>query len=194
MADVLCVVAHPDDESLFAGGTLASLARNGKSVLVVAMSDGVTSRPRATGAEVRMRRDQFFKACAVLGVGGRSLSIFPDQRSDTVPQLTINRAVEEIVEAHKPQIVFTHHVGDLNIDHRRVAEAVLVATRRLKARIFSMAPEFRSRCVGPGWHPSPSPFGVVDWNAKSDACYCYSEEMRTRAGAEHQTEEFMELS
>jgi LmbE family N-acetylglucosaminyl deacetylase len=211
MADVLCIVAHPDDESLFAGGTLARMAKAGSLVVVVALSDGVGSRfhgrqPANHRQAMKAREAQFHAALDALGSTGCVLDVFPDQGSDTVPQLAINRAVERQLANYDPQMVFTHHVGDLNIDHRRVSEAVLVATRGSSARVFSMAPEFPSRCVGPAWHPDVSfaldvgTEGDSPLDSKVAACLCYVDELREyphprseRAIREQRVERFLEI-
>lgn len=212
MADIvtLCVVAHPDDESLFAGATLARLSANGSHrVQVIALSDGVTSRWRdydggmVTGQKLDMierRKVQFHEACRVLGADGEYLPSFHDQQSDRVPQLHINRDVGWLMAKYTPKMVITHHVGDLNIDHRRVAEAVLVATRGFSGQVFSMAPEWPSRCVGPAWNPDTE-WDITDTReTKVRACLCYVDEMREyphprseRAIREQTVERFMEI-
>ncbi len=207
MADVLVVVAHPDDESLFAGGYISLLTQNGKSVHVIACSDGVLSRWYGKGrgwvAEKidakNNRADQFEAACALLGATGRVHRMFDDQMSDLTPQIAINTDVAEQIAKHKPDTVITHHVGDLNVDHRRVAEAVLVATRMSGARVLSMAPEFPSRCVGPAWNPDRREL-IVTMPQKVRACLCYVDELRAyphprseRAIREQPVEWFMEI-
>src|SRR3990167_5050165 len=124
--NILAVLAHPDDESLFCGGTLAKYARQGDVVMVAALTDGVSSREDVSIEAMAKRKEQLLRACQILCVGCYDyVPTFQDQRSDTVPQVTINKAVEHLVRFAGPEIVFTHHVGDLNLDHRRVAEAVL---------------------------------------------------------------------
>lgn len=184
MRNVLVIVAHPDDESFAMGGTLATLVRQGDAVSVVALSDGVGSRFTA-GQQYdcvcarRHRQEQFDEACALLGaVEASPLDVFPDQRADTVPQLTINRAVAQAIAAAAPAIVFTHHVGDLNGDHRRVAEAVLVATRTWAIPVYSMAPEWPARCVGPAWDPTTAWTITETLTVKVGACSCYLDEVR----------------
>jgi N-acetylglucosamine malate deacetylase 1 len=199
MADILCVVAHPDDESLFAGGTLARLTSDGYAVHVVALSDGVSSRVRPTTDAATRRQQHFEQACHELGVTGEIRVTFPDQRSDTLPQLLINREVAAIIQRHQPKnMVFTHHAGDLNIDHRRVAEAVFVETRGLDLQVFSMAPEFPGRCVGPAWNWSDE--WPIDARVKARACACYVDERRPyphprseRAIREQTVERFLEI-
>lgn len=172
---VLVVVAHPDDESLFMGARIVQMVREKMAVRVVALSDGVGSRRSGPRAQIR-RADHFYKACDVLGVDGALLSVFSDQQSDLVPLLHINTQVENEVEAWRPSLVYTHHVGDLNMDHRRVAESVLVATRGRP--VFSMAPEWPSRCVGPVWEPDISFDIGTAMETKVAACLCYEDEIR----------------
>lgn len=181
MKKVLAIVAHSDDESFFAGGTLAQHAAMKHDVLVAVLADGVGSRfafDVQGHAEARVvRRKCFISACKALGVRGQQLDVFPDQEADAVRQIVINRAVEDLVAGYIPDLVYTHHVGDLNLDHRKVAEAVLVATRGTPVRC--MTPEWPSRCVGPKWKPKlreaiyGKPFA-----AKVKACLCYKAELR----------------
>lgn len=141
---ILAVVAHPDDESFWCGATLAQHALNGDAVHVLALSDGTSSRftrwsLRRWLAQL-VRDNQFQSACAALGAKGRIVHAFPDQQSDTVPQLTINRIVEKVVKELRPSVVYTHYRYDLNLDHRRVWEAAQVAFRPHVVR--EMAPEY----------------------------------------------------
>ncbi len=131
MRRVLVVAAHPDDEVLGCGGTLAKLAAAGASVHVAFLADGVTSRPGepAAGAGMAARRGAARKACAILGAQGVSFGDLPDNRLDTVPLLDVTQAVEALVRAHAPDTVFTHHAGDVNIDHQVIHRAVLTACR-----------------------------------------------------------------
>lgn len=184
--NVLAVVAHPDDESFSCGGTLAMHAQKGDVVTVVALSDGVGSRfwyrgkdgiPAKGEHEAWIARKKAFeRACAILGVRGKIECVFPDQESDTIPQLQINKAVESILVSRRPELIYTHHVGDLNLDHRRVAEAVLVETRGA-CPVFCAEPEWPERAVvrfrGAKRHDITATF-----HRKLKACAAYSAEMR----------------
>lgn len=178
---VLVVIAHPDDESFWCGGTIAVRTQAGERVHVVALADGCGSRP---GTEVAQREAAFRDACGILGATCQNMIVFPDQLADTVSQLKINRNAEFAVRLHQPSIVYTHHVGDLNLDHRRVAEAVLVATRPGSGvqMVCHMRPEWPERCIGPAWKPTAfSRIGAVV-EQKRRACQCYTAELR---GAPH---------
>lgn len=129
---ILIAVAHPDDEVLGAGGTIARHVREGDEVYCLILSEGVTSRySRRAEAEEKLKqlKSETAKAAKILGIKRVFFKDFPDNRFDTVPLLTIVKAVEEVKEEIKPEVIYTHHGGDLNIDHVIVHRAVLTATR-----------------------------------------------------------------
>lgn len=129
---VLILAAHPDDEVLGCGGTIAKLAQQGATIHVAFLADGVSSRssdPKAQQAELASRRIAVQKASDILGVKSVSFGDFPDNRMDTIALLDIIKPIEALVAKFQADMVFTHHAGDLNIDHRRIHEAVGVACR-----------------------------------------------------------------
>jgi len=133
--NTLIIAAHPDDEVLGCGGTIAKLASEGVFVHVAFLADGVFSR--ASGQkdqqiELKDRRTAAQQACNILGVKSVSFGDFPDNKMDVSPLLDIVKAVEELISKHQPDTLFTHHCGDVNIDHRRIHEAVVVACRPQK--------------------------------------------------------------
>jgi LmbE family N-acetylglucosaminyl deacetylase len=132
MRSVLVLAAHPDDEVLGCGGTLAKLAKDNARVHIAFLADGVFSRAgeRATQQlELSARRSAAQKACEILGASSVSFGNFPDNRMDTISLLEITQAVEQLITVHQPEMLFTHHAGDVNIDHRRVHEAAVTACR-----------------------------------------------------------------
>ena len=129
---ILVVAAHPDDEVLGCGGTLAKFAAAGSAVHVSFMSDGVTARPGDSDSHQRereVRKAAAVSAGTILGVKNLTFGEFPDNRMDSVALLDITREIEDLIARIRPDTVFTHHAGDLNIDHRRVHEAVVTACR-----------------------------------------------------------------
>jgi LmbE family N-acetylglucosaminyl deacetylase len=130
--NILILAAHPDDEVLGCGGTVAKLADEGATIHVAFLADGVFSRLGESNEqqkELHVRRAAAERACDILGVKSVSFGDFPDNRMDTVALLDITKTVEALVVRHHPNIVFTHHAGDVNIDHRRMHEAVVTACR-----------------------------------------------------------------
>jgi LmbE family N-acetylglucosaminyl deacetylase len=129
---ILIIAAHPDDEVLGCGGTIAKLADEGATIHVAYLADGVFSRVGDTVVqqeELHVRRMASQKACDILGVKSVFFGDFPDNRMDTVALLDIIRPIEAMVGKYQPDTVFTHHAGDVNIDHRRISEAVVTACR-----------------------------------------------------------------
>ncbi len=136
---ILCVVAHPDDEVLGLGGTVHYLTHSaGCSARAVILGEGVTSRDDSRdvdkrSGEINSLRLNIEKARQLIGYDSVGVHDFPDNRFDSIPLLDIIKVVEEEKNIYKPDVIFTHHGGDLNIDHRRAFEAVLTATRPMKA-------------------------------------------------------------
>jgi LmbE family N-acetylglucosaminyl deacetylase len=130
---VLVVAAHPDDEVLGCGATIAKLAREGAEVQIAILGEGITSRYReATQAdpnELEALHQSAREAGKILGAKRVSLHKLPDNRFDTVPLLEIVKTVEQLIAKHAPEVIYTHHAGDLNVDHQLTARAVLTATR-----------------------------------------------------------------
>jgi LmbE family N-acetylglucosaminyl deacetylase len=132
MRSILILAAHPDDEVLGCGGTIAKLANDGATIHVAFLADGVFSRVSNSidqDEELHIRRSAAQKSCEILGVKSVSFGEFPDNRMDTVALLDITRELEGLLTKHKPEMIFTHHAGDVNIDHRRMHEATVTACR-----------------------------------------------------------------
>jgi LmbE family N-acetylglucosaminyl deacetylase len=128
---VLVVAAHADDEALGCGGTVARHVAEGYIVHVVFMADGVTSRSGAERAELEARLSAAQRAQAILGVSHIHSLELPDNRMDSLPLLEVIQHLEPIVEELRPHLVYTHHHGDLNVDHRITHQAVMTACRPL---------------------------------------------------------------
>lgn len=124
---VLVVAAHPDDELLGPGGTLARHAAAGAQVHALILSDG--ARSRYPSEMIDVLADCAQHAGKVLGLTSVSVGEFADQRLDAVPIVDVTRVVEESVDALRPLIVYTHFVGDVNSDHGVVARAAWTACR-----------------------------------------------------------------
>jgi LmbE family N-acetylglucosaminyl deacetylase len=131
---VLILAAHPDDEVLGCGGTIAKLADGGARIQVAFLADGISSRDGDGAAQLTARRAAAQKASQILGVASVSFGDFPDNRMDTVALLDITKAVEALIAKYSPEMVLTHHAGDVNIDHRRLHDAVVTACRPQKGQ------------------------------------------------------------
>lgn len=187
----LVVAAHPDDEVLGCGGTIARLAHEGTAVHIVFMTDGVGARATeeltpADVAAASARRRHAEAAGAILGAASVSFGQFPDNRMDRVALLDVTKFIEGFVAEYRPDLVLTHHAGDLNVDHRVVQQAVMTACRPQPGHsvttilFFEVASSTEWQAAGPGSRFSPNWFVDVaaHLEAKRRALRTYATEMR----------------
>jgi len=125
---VLVIAAHPDDEILGVGGTLRRHVLRGDRVHVLILCEGETVRYR--GRKVDLHRNSI-AACRRLGTKPPIHLGLPDQRLDTLSLVDVIQPLEKHLKRWKPRRVYTHFFGDVNRDHRIVAEAASVACRPL---------------------------------------------------------------
>lgn len=128
---ILVVAAHPDDEVLGCGGTIARHVQAGDYVEVVFVADGVTSRLESDEISMASRLQSAKLASEILGVTKTKFLSLPDNRLDSIPLLKVVRSLEDVIDDVKPSIIYTHHSGDLNVDHYVTHQAVMTACRPL---------------------------------------------------------------
>ena len=122
---VLVVSAHPDDETYGVGGTILKHVNAGDKVTILILTDGVTARHN----EVEQQKIAAQKAGERLGVTDVRFGGLPDQQLDGLPLIEVIKPIHALVRELRPEIVYTHHRGDANQDHRTIFEATLVAVR-----------------------------------------------------------------
>jgi len=182
---VLMVVAHPDDEVLGAGGTMARHARAGEPVDILFLADGVRARGEASDVAAGERRMAAARNAAhVLGARPPRFLNLPDNRLDGMELLDIVQAIEAVIAEIGPDTIYTHHHGDLNIDHVLCQRAVLTACRPQPGstvrRIFAMEIASSTEWNAPDGGFAPTRFVdiVETLEIKQQALRAYAEEMR----------------
>ncbi|WP_035054073.1 PIG-L deacetylase family protein [Andreprevotia chitinilytica] len=183
---VLVIAAHPDDEVLGCGGAIARHAARSDRVHVAILAQGLYSRGEPTDAEVAALRSASEKASAILRVASLDLLDYPDNRMDTVARLDVTQTVEQLIATHRPSVVYTHWAGDVNVDHRRIHEAVVTACRPQPGHPVETLLFFEI-ASSTEWQPpgSAAPF-LPNWfidisatlDAKLSALQAYAAEMR----------------
>jgi LmbE family N-acetylglucosaminyl deacetylase len=182
---VLVFAAHPDDEVLGMGGTIAvHTTVRGDSVKVVCVTDG-SSAQYPNDAEKRAQKEEEARlAASELGVTDYVHLDLPDMRLDTLAHVELNRVVEEHVQAFAAQVVYTPQ-PDVNHDHRALFDSVAVATRsfpgQLVRRLLTYAPTSSTE-----WTPAAVNWFVPNWfvdvsetlDRKIAAFGCYETEQR----------------
>lgn len=135
----LVIAAHPDDEVLGCGGTIARLAQEGEDVFIAILGEGITSRydqrNQADKNAVESLKNCSQQVADLLGAKKLFMFDLPDNRFDTIPLLGVIKIIEGLIEKVKPETVYTHHGGDLNIDHSIVHRATLTASRPVPGNI-----------------------------------------------------------
>ena len=130
---ILVIAPHPDDEVLGCGGTIRSLTKTGATVHLCIVTEAYT--PEWSKEFISKRPGEVKRAAKILGVKEVHFLGFPTVALDTVPQKELNERMGELIEKIQPDTIYIPHRGDLNIDHRLVHEAALVAARPGHSRV-----------------------------------------------------------
>lgn len=125
---VLVVGAHPDDEVLGAGGTIAKHADAGHEVYILIVTEGATQQ-YSDESLVDEKMEEARRCAQHLGVEEVRFGGLPDMRLDDLPHVEINEVIEAVVHDIEPDTVYTHARTDVNRDHDEVYDSTLVATR-----------------------------------------------------------------
>ncbi|WP_294145529.1 PIG-L family deacetylase [uncultured Selenomonas sp.] len=133
---ILVVAAHPDDEVLGVGGTILRHVAEGDEVRILLLAEGVTSRADTRDeALCHEALDALHtnaqRVAKALGAKCAELCNFPDNRMDSMMLLDVVKPIEHVINMYRPDVVYTHHGGDVNVDHQRTHEAVVTACRAL---------------------------------------------------------------
>jgi LmbE family N-acetylglucosaminyl deacetylase len=161
MTRVLVVAAHPDDEVLGMGGTIALHTSRGDEVRVLVVTDG-SSTQYPGDADTRSRKgEEARRAAAELGVEDYVHLDHPDMRLDTLQHVEVNRVIEEHVQGFAPAVLYTVQ-PDVNNDHRVLFDSVAVATRPVPGqpvrRLLTYAPASSTE-----WTPAAVNWFVPNW-------------------------------
>ena len=178
----LIIVAHPDDEVIGVGGTILKLQKEyGYEVRVEFMTTTKQNKKWDQAAEVSEILNVEIDRPHYSGTG----EAFTPLELDGEPITNIIEHIEDLLETYEPEIVFTHHIGDLNQDHRIVSEAVLVATRPFPGQPVKKVYTFDTASSTEwsfGEFPKFEPNVFIDiteyFNIKMKALMIYEEEIR----------------
>ena len=168
MKKVLCIAAHADDEILGCGGTMAKRVGDGDKVNALILC--------------KDRWEMAYNTTKVIGHENNYCQ-FDDQKFDGYHLLEITQAIEFMIKKLEPQIIYTHWIGDLNLDHQITARAVLTACRPLPASSIEAIYGFEI-CSSTEWGTQPfvpTHFEVLSGGhvvKKNNALECYGAEIK----------------
>ena len=187
---ILVIAAHPDDEVIGCGGTIANHTNKGDEVNIIILAEGETSRRNNEGVG-RTRKllnlvEAANTASNILGVKKLEMLRYPDNRMDRFEQLQITKDIENAIESCSPEIIYIHHSGDVNIDHRVIHQAAITACRPQPGtcvkRVLSYEVASSTEWQAPTSAPAFQPNWFVDientWDKKLKALQAYNMEMK----------------
>lgn len=189
MKKVLIIAAHPDDEVLGVGGTVAKLSTQGIGCHLLIVTDGSSSQYRDSDklTEIIASKKRETQNCAdILGFKSIHYGGLPDMKLDAVPHVEINQVIEKVIDELQPDMVFTHFWGDVNMDHQNVYKSTLVAVRPVLGQVVKELYCYRVPS-STEWTPNkadtmfmPNYFVDIEKYAeqKYKAFACYSTELR----------------
>lgn len=127
--NIMVVAAHPDDEILGCGATIAKHVKNGDNVYVLIVAEGATSRLNHSELDCQNLMSAAKRANQLLGVNSIFFGGYPDNRLDTMSRLDMVKFIEDHIQKIQPKLIYTHHSSDVNIDHQILHHAVVTASR-----------------------------------------------------------------
>ena len=180
---ILVIAAHSDDEALGCSGVIARHVAEGDKVHLLFMTDGVASRSGSGDGDNRLTSAH--GASKILRVTSFTNLNFPDNKMDSIPLLGIVKEVENKISKLQPEIIYTHHIGDLNVDHQITHKAVVTACRPQPSfcveEIYAFEVLSSTEWSTPGVEPfSPNVYiDITDYiDIKKQVLEVYSEEIR----------------
>ena len=187
---ILVVAAHPDDEVLGMGGTIARATSYGSQVFVLFLGEGISARfpvgdydNTSFREQTEQRMNSAKRAMEILGVGKTIYGTRLCGQFDTISVLSIVKEIEEVIDSFSPTMLFTHNPSEVNIDHPLTYKAVEIACRPARAISPKEIYTFEIICSG-GWTFEslfkPNVYVDIDqtWNQKMRAWHCYEGEGR----------------
>lgn len=189
----MIVAAHPDDELLGLGASMHKLIKEENvTTHVVILGEGITSRSDVRDVEewkdvLEKHHQNMYSAAKIIGYHSVKSYNFSDNRFDSHALLDIVKVIEHEKEKFRPDIIFTHHGGDLNIDHQITFQAVVTATRPMQGECVKAIITFETpsatewQASSDPHHFSPNLFIEVsedDLQAKVNAMAAYQYEVR----------------
>lgn len=132
---VLVIAAHPDDELLGCGGTVALHVNNGDIVTNLIVCESESLRYGKDGVD---QKNHIKNAANILGINETICLGFTDQTLDICKQVDLITPLEKVIKKVNPRIIYCQYGGDVNTDHLALFQAVLVATRPTEKHISAV--------------------------------------------------------
>ena len=156
---LMCVLAHPDDESLGTGGTLARYAAEGVETFVITATRGERGRfgehAERPSADVvgRTRESELHAAARELGVRDVTILGYPDGALDAVDPALAQDAIAGHLRRIRPHVVITFGPEGAygHPDHIAISQLTTAAVVRAAAREGAVSKLYYIAWSAPTW-------------------------------------------
>lgn len=183
--NVLIIAAHADDEVLGCGGAIAKHVDQGDTVFCIFLADGLSSRANVHASDFVNRNAAAEEAREILGIRKNFYLGLPDNRLDSMPLIEVVQRLEPLILNLEPNIIYTHHYGDLNVDHQVAHRSVITACRPIPGSSVNAIYAFEVMSSTDWSNPHDSHFAPNHYvdignhlNKKLEALEAYKFEMR----------------
>ena len=196
---ILAIFAHPDDESLACGGTLARLADQGARVSLLCATRGEAGeRTPGCSEEIALgtvRRGELHEAALQLGLDEVTVLDHPDGELNAVDEALFRQEIVLTLRHVRPDVVITFaadglywHPDHIAV-HERVTEAVESLGAAAPALFYVVFPEGLMRRVVETAQANPdAPPNLSLWTLDPDAFGAYSQPATLVVDASSQVE------
>lgn len=175
---LLCIFAHPSDESFFAGGTIALYKKMGWYIHVICATNGKTPDDGTDTEEglVAMGRKEMESAAQILKIDEITFLDNPDGNLKSLSPGTLEDPFYQKMTALLPDIVLTHDTLGINNDpdNIKVCYATTYAFQKYVSYLSDLkTPKATLRGQGKGIHRDEylRAFGVIDPESKEPKLY-----------------------
>lgn len=132
MANILCIVAHPDDEIVGMGGTILKYLDEGKKVITIIFSYGQKSHPHIKEKIItKTRVIETKRLDAELDRQSIFLGLTEGNIKEEAEKFEVTKKIAKLVRRYKPKKIFTHASKDPHRDHRAVNQIVEEAIEKI---------------------------------------------------------------
>lgn len=130
--NILAIGAHPDDIEIGCSGTLMKYQERGHDIFTLVMTGG------GMGGDEGVRRKEQERSNRIMGVKKTFWGGYEDTKLPLDKEIIT--VIEKVIREVEPVFIFAHYYHDTHQDHRRLAKAVISATRYIKNVLFYEVP------------------------------------------------------